>query len=124
MYSVQSTVHSPQLRIKDFAHKVGDFATALEMTGQFTIHNAQCTINRNERKARGVPVFGRDCRVALRAPRNDKRGVVLLAIVLLRNFSVMTYSRARNARPTLTTYPLSAIHLIRTFTPCEQTYVS
>ncbi|MDR1093138.1 MAG: hypothetical protein LBL66_03225 [Clostridiales bacterium] len=25
--------------------------------------------------ARGVPLFGRDCRVALRAPRNDKRGV-------------------------------------------------
>ncbi|MDR1093482.1 MAG: hypothetical protein LBL66_04965 [Clostridiales bacterium] len=23
----------------------------------------------------GVLVFGRDCRVALRAPRNDKRGV-------------------------------------------------
>ncbi|MDR1093413.1 MAG: hypothetical protein LBL66_04620 [Clostridiales bacterium] len=28
-----------------------------------------------QRKARGVPLFGRDCRVALRAPRNDTRGV-------------------------------------------------
>ncbi|MDR1094697.1 MAG: hypothetical protein LBL66_11180 [Clostridiales bacterium] len=26
-----------------------------------------------EESARGVPLFGRDCRVAFRAPRNDKR---------------------------------------------------
>ncbi|MDR1094676.1 MAG: hypothetical protein LBL66_11075 [Clostridiales bacterium] len=25
-----------------------------------------------EESARGVPLFGKDCRVALRAPRNDK----------------------------------------------------
>ncbi|MDR1093662.1 MAG: hypothetical protein LBL66_05885, partial [Clostridiales bacterium] len=32
--------------------------------------------NRNERGKRvGVPLYGRDCRVALRAPRNDTRGV-------------------------------------------------
>ncbi|MDR1092966.1 MAG: hypothetical protein LBL66_02325 [Clostridiales bacterium] len=40
---------------------------------QFTIHNAQF---RNERGMRAsVPLFGRDCRVALRAPRNDMPGV-------------------------------------------------
>ncbi|MDR1093379.1 MAG: hypothetical protein LBL66_04450 [Clostridiales bacterium] len=33
---------------------------------------------RNERKARGVPLFDRDCRVALCAPRNDKRGICAL----------------------------------------------
>ncbi|MDR1093839.1 MAG: hypothetical protein LBL66_06790 [Clostridiales bacterium] len=57
------------------------------MTGQFTMHNAQFTISvefihsRHEGHGRrvridggkrvGVPLFGRDCRVALRAPRND-----------------------------------------------------
>ncbi|MDR1092806.1 MAG: hypothetical protein LBL66_01495 [Clostridiales bacterium] len=30
--SAQCIVHSAQLRIKDYAHKVGDFSTALEMT--------------------------------------------------------------------------------------------
>ncbi|MDR1094203.1 MAG: hypothetical protein LBL66_08670 [Clostridiales bacterium] len=53
------------------------------MTNQFTIHNAQLrlrffTHGMNDGKARGVPLFGRDCFVALRAPRNRvvaKRGI-------------------------------------------------
>ncbi|MDR1093744.1 MAG: hypothetical protein LBL66_06315 [Clostridiales bacterium] len=33
--------------------------------------------------ARGVPLFGRDCRVALRAPRNDNAGrVVFIAMTI------------------------------------------
>ncbi|MDR1094152.1 MAG: hypothetical protein LBL66_08410 [Clostridiales bacterium] len=79
-----------KLRIKDFAHNAGDFSASLEMTGQCTIHNAQFTIEgygrgkrvgrallargRNQigmtESARGVPLSGRDCRVALCAPRN------------------------------------------------------
>ncbi|MDR1093908.1 MAG: hypothetical protein LBL66_07150 [Clostridiales bacterium] len=31
--SPQCIVHSPQLRITDYAHTVGDFSTSLEMTG-------------------------------------------------------------------------------------------
>ncbi|MDR1092809.1 MAG: hypothetical protein LBL66_01510 [Clostridiales bacterium] len=41
--------------------------------------SSQCTGHspqfRSGNIARGVAVFGRDCRVALRAPRGDKRGV-------------------------------------------------
>ncbi|MDR1093927.1 MAG: hypothetical protein LBL66_07245 [Clostridiales bacterium] len=28
-----------------------------------------------DREGAGIPLFGRDCRVALRVPRNDKSGV-------------------------------------------------
>ncbi|MDR1093087.1 MAG: hypothetical protein LBL66_02950 [Clostridiales bacterium] len=38
------------------------------------MHSAQCTVAVGDVCARGVPVFGRDCRVALRAPRNDPSG--------------------------------------------------
>ncbi|MDR1093323.1 MAG: hypothetical protein LBL66_04160 [Clostridiales bacterium] len=41
---------------------------------QCTVHSAQF---RSGDIAQSVPLSGRDCRVALRAPRNDKRGVPL-----------------------------------------------
>ncbi|MDR1094283.1 MAG: hypothetical protein LBL66_09075 [Clostridiales bacterium] len=37
---------------------------------QCTVHSAQSTVSVGEHCA-GVPLSGRDCRVALRAPRND-----------------------------------------------------
>ncbi|MDR1092672.1 MAG: hypothetical protein LBL66_00820 [Clostridiales bacterium] len=35
------------------------------------MHSAQCTVSVGDVCAWGVPLHGRDCRVALRAPRND-----------------------------------------------------
>ncbi|MDR1093275.1 MAG: hypothetical protein LBL66_03915, partial [Clostridiales bacterium] len=40
-------------------------------------------------KRAGVPVFGRDCRVALRAPRNDRRGVRALCNDYRRGLSAL-----------------------------------
>ncbi|MDR1092654.1 MAG: hypothetical protein LBL66_00730 [Clostridiales bacterium] len=39
------------------------------------VHSAQSTVAVGDICARGFPLFGRNCRVALRAPRNDKRSV-------------------------------------------------
>ncbi|MDR1093177.1 MAG: hypothetical protein LBL66_03420, partial [Clostridiales bacterium] len=48
---------------------MGDFSTSLERTlvaqSVEILHG-----KRNDKGARGVPLFGRDCRVARRAPRN------------------------------------------------------
>ncbi|MDR1092757.1 MAG: hypothetical protein LBL66_01250 [Clostridiales bacterium] len=48
--------------------------TAVHSAGQFTVHSPQSTVSVGGLCA-GVPVFGRDCFVALRAPRNDTRDV-------------------------------------------------
>ncbi|MDR1092755.1 MAG: hypothetical protein LBL66_01240 [Clostridiales bacterium] len=39
---------------------------------RLTVHSAQSTVSVGGLCA-GVPVFGRDCFVALRAPRNDRQ---------------------------------------------------
>jgi hypothetical protein len=48
----QFTIHNAQCTKRENFLKVGDFSTSLEMTEQFTMHNAQCTIKDNAQSGR------------------------------------------------------------------------